>query len=156
MFAFNFNPKGTALCNGAVMAINQNQALFSLLGTTFGGNGQTTFNLPDLRGRVPVHTGTGFTLGQIGGEENHTLLTTEMPIHTHSVQATANTGTSGDPTGNYWADGGKPAYSTGAPNQTMSATALANAGAGQPHSNMAPYLTINFCISLQGIFPSRS
>ena len=156
MFGFNFNPKGTAMCNGQLLPINQNQALFSLLGTTFGGNGTTTFALPELRGRVPIHPGTGFTLGQSGGEENHTLVVSEIPSHTHPVSGSSGAGTSGDPTGNLWADGGKAGYSTGAPNQAMAANTLANTGSSQPHSNMAPYLTINFCIALTGIFPTRS
>lgn len=162
IFSFNFPPKGWALCNGQQLPINQNQALFSLLGTTYGGNGQTTFALPDLRGRVPFHVGSGFLQGQSGGQESHTLTQSEMPTHTHAlsgntavVGGTANA-TLGPPGGNYWANNGKTVFSTGAANAAMSPAAVANVGGSQPHENRSPYLVLNYCIALIGVFPSRN
>jgi microcystin-dependent protein len=162
IFSFNFPPKGWALCNGQLLPINQNQALFSLLGTTYGGNGQTNFALPDLRGRAPNHFGNGFTLGQAGGEIAHTVIMSELPAHTHFLSANmavvdANTNaTQGAPTGNYWANDGKQQYSTAQPNSVMGPSAVTNIGGSQPHTNMQPYLVLNFCIALQGIFPSQT
>jgi microcystin-dependent protein len=163
IMSFNFPPKGWAMCNGQFLPINQNQALFALLGTTYGGNGQTTFALPDLRGDVPLHVGNGFTLGQKGGEQAHTLTQSEMPTHVHDfssntavVSASANA-TVGPPTNNYWANNGHAAYSTGGVNLgAMSPQAITNVGGSQPHQNMQPYLVLNFCIALQGIFPSQN
>jgi len=155
MFGFNFPPRGWAACNGQLMPINQNQALFSLLGTTYGGNGQVTFGLPDLRGRVPFHFGGGFVQGQTGGEENHTLITAEMPSHTHSVSANANSANQSSPASGYSANSGRGLFaptSTG----TMAPAAVGNAGSNQPHSNLSPFLVVNFCIAVQGIFPSRN
>lgn len=163
IMSFNFPPKGWAMCNGQFLPINQNQALFALLGTTYGGNGQTTFALPDLRGDVPLHVGNGFTLGQKGGEQAHTLTQSEMPTHVHDfssntavVSASANA-TVGPPTNNYWANNGHAAYSTGGVNLgAMSPQAITNVGGSQAHQNMQPYLVLNFCIALQGIFPSQN
>jgi microcystin-dependent protein len=154
IIAFNFPPKGWAFCNGQLMPINQNQALFSLLGITYGGNGTTTFGLPNLQGRIPFHFGNGFSLGQTGGESTHTLTTAEMPQHNHPVTASSTAANLGNPTGNLWA-AGTAAYSP-APNISMSAAAVSSMGGGQAHDNMPPYLVVNICIALQGIFPSQS
>ena len=162
IFSFNFAPKSWAMCNGQLMPINQNQALFSLLGTTYGGNGQTTFALPDLRSRVPFHFGNGFNLGQVGGEENHALSVNEIPNHGHTLTAANNalTGANNNatqlnPVGNFWANSGKAAYTTAAANAQMGNGTVTTVG-GQPHNNMSPFLTLNFCIALTGIFPSRN
>ncbi len=154
IFSFDFAPKNWAFCDGQLMSISQNTALFSLLGTTYGGNGATTFALPNLQGRVPLHFGNGFTQGQAGGERNHTLLQSEMPPHTHSVNASSAAATEASPAGNLWANGNMPAY-TNPGGQTMSPLAVAAAGGSQPHNNMPPCLALNFCICLYGIFPSR-
>lgn len=154
IFSFNFAPRGWAQCNGQLLPINQNQALFSLLGTTYGGNGQTNFALPDFRGRVPMHFGSGFVLGQKAGLETHTLLITELPSHSHQVIASANGPTLTSPVGNLWASNtGFAPYGT-TPNTNMSAQAVSTVGGSQPHENRSPYLTLNICIALQGIFPS--
>ena len=157
IFSFNYAPKGWAQCNGQLLPINQNQALFSLLGTTYGGNGQTTFALPDLRGRTPIHMGNSFSEGQVGGQEFHILTSTEMPAHNHQVVVSTNNADMESPAGNLLAKGGSDALFTASQNGTqMSANFIANAGGSQPHSNMQPYLTLNICIALQGIFPSRN
>jgi microcystin-dependent protein len=158
MFGFNFAPRGNAFCNGQIMSISQNTALFSLLGTTYGGNGTTTFALPDLRSRVPLHFGQGpglssYSQGQLAGEENHTLITTEMPVHTHTARASSGDATDASPVGNVLAAGGT--Y-TAAANQNMAAGAITSVGGSQPHNNLQPYLALNFCIALNGIFPSRN
>jgi microcystin-dependent protein len=154
MVSWNFPPKGWAFCNGQLLPINQNQALFSLLGTMYGGNGQTTFGLPDLQGRSPVHTGSGLTQGQKGGESAHTLIMTEMCAHTHVAQASSGAPTQGTPANNVWA--ALPgSYSANADN-TMNQTLDAPVGGSQPHENMQPYLVINFIIALIGIYPSRN
>lgn len=158
MFGFNFAPVGWAFCQGQLLAINQNTALFALLGTTYGGNGSTTFGLPDLRGRTPLHPGTGgggtYVLGQTGGTENHTLSAAELGSHTHTPSGSSATPDAASPAGNYWAAGGVYA-TTATPGATMQAGALANsAGGGQSHGNMQPYLVLNFSIALAGIFPS--
>jgi microcystin-dependent protein len=154
VFSFNFAPKGWAMCNGQFMAINQNQALFSLLGTTYGGNGTTTFALPDLRGRLPVHVGNGIVLGQIAGESNHTLTIPEMPAHTHQAFGSSTAANLGVPTGNLWATG-NAAYNPAA-NTTMNPACIVPAGGSQPHLNLSPLLTLTFCIALQGIYPSHN
>jgi microcystin-dependent protein len=155
---FNFAPRGWAFCNGQILSIAQNTALFSLLGTTYGGNGQTTFALPDLRGRVPIHPGQGpglsnYTQGQLAGSETVTLLSTQMPAHTHTVNASTQSDITGNPTSNFPAGGAS--YDTTA-NTTMDPAMIGNSGGNQPHSNLQPYLAINFCIALEGIFPSRN
>jgi microcystin-dependent protein len=156
IFAFNFAPQGWAQCNGQFLPINQNQALFSLLGTTFGGNGQTTFALPDLRGRIPMHWGGSFNLGQVGGEFAHTLTLSEMPAHTHIVQASGNAPNATIPAGNFFASNtGFSPYGLPA-NQAMAPQACTNIGGSQAHTNMSPYLTLVIGIALQGIFPSRN
>lgn len=155
LLSFNYAPKGWALCNGQLLPINQNQALFSLLGTMYGGDGRLNFALPNLQGRVPVHIGAGFTQGQSGGEQAHTLGISELPDHSHLINASSNPADASDPTGAIWADGAKSNYAAN-PNTTMDPASVLPAGASQPHDNMSPYLTINFCIALQGIFPSQN
>ena len=153
IISFNFPPKGWAFCNGQLLQINQNQALFSILGTTYGGNGQTTFALPNLQARTAIHMGNGFTLGQVGGESAHTLTVSEMPAHNHVLQGVAVNGDTPIPTtlanvNNF--------YSNAPPNTTLTPGSLANTGGSQPHSNESPYLVLNFVIALQGIFPSQN
>ncbi|UFJ39581.1 tail fiber protein [Brevibacillus humidisoli] len=155
-FAFSFPPRGWAFCDGQEMSIMQNQALFSLLGTTYGGNGQTTFRLPDLRGRVPVHPGDGITLGESSGEEGHTLTIQEMPQHTHVVSGSSQPPSSPLPDGHVWASAqGVNNYSQEA-NVLMSQTALKNTGGSQPHENRQPYSVLNYCIAIMGIYPTRN
>jgi microcystin-dependent protein len=154
IFSFNYAPKNWAMCNGQLMPINQNQALYALLGTTYGGNGSTNFALPNLQSRTPIHTGNGFVQGQAAGAEGHTLHLTELPQHSHTVSANSGVPNAGSPTGNSWASMPE-GYSTSS-NAVMNASAIGNAGGSQPHSNMQPYLTLNFCIALFGIFPSRN
>ena len=153
LISWNFPPKGWAFCNGQLLPINQNQALFSILGTTYGGNGQTTFALPDLRGRTPVYTGQGLTLGQAGGETAHTLNQSEMPQHSHAPAANTGAATVGPLNNNFWSATG--AYGAAA-NSSMNATEISPVGGSQAHANMQPYLVINIIIALQGIFPSRN
>ncbi len=153
VFPFGFAPRGWAQCNGQLLPINQYQALFALLGTTYGGNGQTTFALPDLRGRVPAGVGGGFVQGERAGEEVHTLTLNEMPSHAHQAFASSAPASSPNPSGAAWANMGADAYDASA-NAPMARNAVAPAGGGQPHENRSPYLTLNFCIALVGIFPS--
>jgi microcystin-dependent protein len=157
LVSFNFAPKGWALCNGQFLPINQNQALFSLLGTQYGGNGQTTFALPDLRGRVPIHVGAGFTLGQNGGETAHTITSSEMPQHLHLLGGSTNTATTDSPTSSVVLGNASIDMYRSPTNLTpMEPGMVSSVGGSQPHSNMQPYLTLNFCIALQGIFPSQT
>ena len=156
MMSFNFPPKGWAFCNGQTLAIAQNQALFSLLGTTYGGNGQTTFALPNLRGRVPVHWGSGHTLGEQGGEAAHTLIAAELPTHTHQLIATSVEGTALLPGGNLLARSNLPAYHGPSGAQAMAPESVGVLGGSQPHTNLMPSLAVTFCIALQGVFPSRN
>lgn len=162
--AFNFAPRGWALCNGQILSISQNQALFSLLGTTYGGNGQTTFALPNLQSRLPIHAGQGvglsnYNLGEVGGAEGVALTMAQLPAHAHSGQGVSGAGSSGGPAGQVWAGSvlGDSVYNTSvAPNATMSAAAIAPSGGAQPHDNRQPYLVLNFIIALVGVFPSRN
>ena len=153
--SFNFPPRGWALCNGQLLPINQNQALFSILGTMYGGDGRTNFALPNLQGRMPLHQGAGYNVGQAGGEAAHTLTTSEMPTHLHPAAAqSAATNPGVSPAGAIWAQAPAPAYAP-APNIEMNPAAVQNGGGSQPHENQAPYLVLNFVIALVGIFPSR-
>jgi microcystin-dependent protein len=155
VMSFGFAPKGWALCNGQIMPINQNQALFSLLGTTYGGDGMRTFALPNLQGRTPMHMGNGYVLGQQGGEQNHTLSIQEIPSHTHTWGATNTPANAPNPTANLL--GAAAEYDGAGTNLVaMYSGVLSGAGGSQPHLNMQPYLTLNFCIALQGIFPSQN
>ncbi len=166
MFAGNFAPRGNAFCNGQIQSIAQNTALFSLLGTTYGGNGQTTFALPNLQGRMPIGAGIGpglsqRVLGETGGVENVTLLSSQMPAHTHVPQGSSVAGTQASPASGVWAAsaGGRtplPLYAAPPATVAMSSTALGVAGNSQPHPNMQPYLAISYIIALQGIFPARN
>jgi microcystin-dependent protein len=160
IMAFNFAPKGWALCNGQFLPINQNQALFSLLGTTYGGNGQTTFALPNLQGRAAMHTGQGHLLGERAGEESHTVTLQEMPAHTHVANADVKVGDNqtGNMNGGYPADtGATRMYSLGSNNMVpMNPAMVTNVGGSQAHENRQPFLTLTFCIALQGVFPSRN
>jgi len=151
--AFDFPPRGWALCNGQLLPINQNQALFSILGTTYGGDGRVTFALPDLRSRTPIHVHPSFPLGTAAGEETHILTVGELPGHTHAAAASSNPATTPDPAGGVWADPGQPAYA-GTADTTMASAATGPIGGSQPHDNMSPYLVLNFIIALVGIFPS--
>lgn len=153
--AFNFPPKGWATCNGQQLPINQNQALFSLLGTTYGGNGQTTFALPNLQGRVPVHMGAGRIEGEMAGQEAHTITQAEMPAHNHLMMAANDAATTNVGTGAFLAQRAS-AYSAATNLTAMAATEISAVGGSQPHTNMQPFLVLNFCIALQGIFPSRN
>jgi microcystin-dependent protein len=162
LVGFNFAPVGWALCNGQLLAINQNTALFSLLGTMYGGDGVTTFALPDLRGRVPLHMGQGpglsnRTIGEAAGAESSTLTPAQMPAHTHQAMSTSFNGVTDSPVGNVPARdaAGTPIYGT-VPNAPMHAGAIQSTGGSQPHDNMQPFLAINYIISLVGIYPSRS
>lgn len=163
MFAGNFAPRGWALCDGQLLAISQHQALFSILGTVYGGDGRTTFALPDLRSRVPMHPGSGpgltpRTLGEKGGEETNTLSVSQIPSHTHNVNVVEEDGNESIPTGNVPA-GTKvldKEYSSNSPNATMNSETISNTGGGQPVNNVQPYTTVNFIIALQGVFPSSN
>lgn len=153
--SFNFPPKGWALCNGQLLPINQNQALFALLGTTYGGNGQTTFALPNLRGRVPIHMGNGHTLGESAGTTAVTVNIQQLPTHIHALQATNTNGALANPTGAVLGAVNN-AYSNPAALTTINPATVTSVGGSQPHNNMMPYLVLNFIIALQGIFPSRN
>ncbi len=159
LVSFNFAPRGWALCNGQLLPINQYQALFSLLGTTYGGDGRTTFALPNLQARPAMHVGAGHTLGEMGGEANHTLLDSEMPTHAHLANATSNAATANTaPSSSVVLAQSTGAFLYGAASnlQPMSPAALASVGGSQPHSNMQPFLTLNFIIALQGMYPSQN
>lgn len=159
LVGFNFAPRGWAFCDGQILPINQNQSLYSLLGTTYGGDGRTTFALPDLRGRTPIHVGSGHSLGQKSGEETHTLSAAEMPQHNHTLQGSNNPADNVAPSNaRVWGNADVNAYraAAGATAGSMSNEALTNTGGGQAHNNMQPWLAVNFCIALQGLFPSRN
>jgi microcystin-dependent protein len=153
LFPWAFAPKGWSLCQGQILPVQQFQALFSILGVQYGGNGSTTFALPDLRGRVPVHFGNTYTIGQAAGEATHTLTTDEMPNHNHQVNASTVIPTESSPANAYWTTN-ENSYSATS-NGTMNQAAIATAGGSQPHSNTQPYLVLNYCIAITGIFPSR-
>ena len=155
IMSFVFAPKGWALCNGQLLPINQNQGLFSLLGTTFGGDGRVNFALPDLRGRAPIHVGSGHTLGERGGEQAHTLSIAELPEHTHVLQGTNVAATTDVPANNVvLGQATIDVYRTATNLNAMNAGLVANVGGSQAHLNMQPFLILSFCIALQGIFPS--
>jgi microcystin-dependent protein len=156
IMSFNFAPKGWALCNGQLLPINQNQALFSLLGTTYGGNGQTTFALPNLQGRTPVHVGGGIILGQQAGEENHTLIQTEMAQHIHTANGVSVNGNTPIAPADILAAEATALYGPATNLVALAAGTIGAVGGSQPHNNMQPFLTLNFCIALSGIFPSRN
>jgi microcystin-dependent protein len=158
MVGFNFAPRGWALCDGQILPINQNQSLYSLLGTTYGGDGRTSFALPDMRGRTPIHVGNGHREGQKSGEETHTLSVNEMPQHKHVVSASHDNATSTSPGGRSLAGARENTYSAydNTTKVAMADTFLAHVGGSQAHENMQPYSTVNFCIAIQGLFPSRN
>ena len=170
IISWNFPPKGWTFCNGQLLPINQNQALFSILGTTYGGDGRQTFGLPNLQGRTPFHVGNGIVLGELGGETTHTLNISELTAHSHAMQADQNAGTTNtpDPTNTRVlakssGAGGTPSvsfganiYQPGSPNASMNSGNILPVGGNQPHENMSPYLVLNFVIALQGIVPSQN
>ncbi len=156
LVSFNFAPKGWALCNGQFLPINQNQALFALLGTTYGGNGQTTFALPNLRGRAPIHMSSGHSLGEAAGSTAVTVNIQQLPTHLHSAMASSSsTGTQALPNGAFLGPLNN-AYNAAASLTTLNPQSVTSVGGSQAHNNMMPYLTLNFCIALQGIFPSQN
>lgn len=155
LVAFTFAPKGWATADGQLMQINQNQALFSLFGTMYGGDGRVTFSLPDLRGRIATHAGDGYVQGQVGGETSHTLTQQEIPPHQHVVTGTNNPGTTPVPTGNVLANATANAYAAPAPPQGIHQSTINQVG-GQAHENMSPYSVLTFVVALQGAFPSRN
>jgi microcystin-dependent protein len=161
LFGFNFAPAGWAFCDGQLMPISQNTALFSLLGTIYGGNGTSNFALPNLQSRVPVHMGQGtglslYDIGQAGGVETATLTAAQMPVHSHPVHADASDATSDDPAGHVLAKSKTHVYGAGPGGKLMHAKTVGDTGDSQPHTNIQPYLTVNFCIALTGVFPTRS
>ena len=155
MMSFVFAPKGWALCNGQLLPINQNQALFALLGTTFGGDGRVNFALPDLQGRAPIHVGSGHALGELGGEQAHTLSISELPTHTHVFNASQSNANQPLPTNNMFGTSNNM-YAAATNPVAINAGTIPNVGGSQAHLNMQPFLTLNFAIALQGIFPSQT
>ena len=157
---FNFAPVNWAFCNGQLLAISKNSALFTLIGTTYGGDGQNTFALPNLQSRVPIHQGTylgnSLVMGQSGGTESVTLTLNQIPNHTHPPEVNSGGGTSNSPAGNFWADWTGSQFSDQAPGSQMNIGVINSAGGSQPHDNLPPYLVVNFIISLFGIYPSQS
>jgi microcystin-dependent protein len=158
IMSFNFAPKGWAMCNGQLLPINQNQALFSLLGTTFGGDGRVNFGLPDLQGRVPIHVGNGHTLGERGGEQSHTLSISELPTHSHTLNATSSAANQIIPGAALLGTSAAtdPIYGNPTSLVAMDPSSISNVGGSQAHQNMQPFLTLTFSIALQGIFPSQT
>jgi microcystin-dependent protein len=162
MFSGNYAPQGWAFCNGQTLQINQNQALYSLLGTTYGGDGQSTFALPDLQCRIPVHmgtnsaSGTNYPLGQKAGSETVTLTEDQLPAHTHTVNAQSVAGTTADPTNSFWATSTVKQYATGSPNGAMSSAAISLVGGNQSHNNIMPFFAVSFIIALEGNYPSSN
>jgi microcystin-dependent protein len=160
IFAGNFAPVGWAFCAGQTMAITENEELFTLIGTTYGGDGENTFNLPNLSGRIPLHQGRAtsgdvFTIGQLAGEENVTLTQQQLPSHNHTAQASGAAATVTSPSGNVWAEWGDAPYVAGDPAVSMDPQGISAAGNTQPHDNMPPYLALSYIIALEGIFPSQ-
>jgi microcystin-dependent protein len=155
MVGFGFAPRGWAFCDGQLLPIDQNQALFSLLGTTFGGNGTISFGLPDLRGRTPIHVDSQHPRGHIAGQESHALALNELPQHSHTVRASANPSADDDPTASLLGQGPGNLFGAQYVPVAMGSEMIASAGGGQPHENMQPWLALNFCIALQGRMPSR-
>lgn len=153
--SFNFPPKGWAFCNGQLLPINQNQALFSLFGTTYGGDGRVNFGLPNLQGRTPLHFGNGLTIGERAGETAHTLTISEMAAHTHQMSAGGTPTDQNTPAAFLWCDWGKAIYAA-TPDSAMLPSAITPVGGSQAHDNMSPYLVLNFVVALQGIFPSQN
>ena len=162
MVGFNFAPQGWAMCDGQLMPINQNTALFSLIGTYYGGDGISTFALPDLRGRTPIHQGAGpglqsYSVGQVGGEEQVSLTISQIPAHTHALLGQSALGSAASPAGNIWAAQSRlNIYSSAVPDVSMAAGSIGTSGAGQPHDNRSPYLTVTYIIALEGVYPSRN
>ncbi len=156
LFAGNFAPAGWMFCNGQLLAIADNSTLFNLIGTTYGGDGQTTFALPNLQSRVPVHVGPGFDLAQTGGAETVTLTTSQIPAHSHVPQCNSNAGSQASPQSGLWAASASNLYSDVAPGAAMASAAAGVDGGSQPHDNMVPFLVVNFIFSLSGIFPSQT
>jgi microcystin-dependent protein len=154
IMSFSFPPKGWALCNGQLLPINQNQALFSLLGTTFGGDGRVNFALPNLQGRTPIHVGSGHTLGESGGEQTHTLSIGELPTHTHVMNGSSTPAETNTPTTSAYLGSVSNAYGPASNLVSLSPASVTNVGGSQAHANTQPFLTLSFCIALQGIFPS--
>jgi microcystin-dependent protein len=159
MTGFNFAPVGWSLCNGQTLSIAENNALFALIGTTYGGDGQSTFKLPDLQCRIPFHQGTGagqtLVIGQRAGEENVTLNSNQLPLHSHALAANLTGGGQASPAGGVWAKSTLGQFSTDPPTHSMAPSTIGNAGGSQPHDNMPPFLVVNFIIALDGIFPSQ-
>lgn len=156
MVGFNFAPLNWAFCNGQIMAISQNSTLFQLIGTTYGGDGQSTFALPNLQSRMPIHQGNGFALAQAGGAETVTLTASQIPAHTHPAQVSSGGGTSNNPAGNYWANWTGSQYTDQGASAVMNAGATAPTGGNLPHNNLPPYVAVNFIIALFGVYPSQS
>jgi microcystin-dependent protein len=156
MFAGNFAPAGWMFCEGQTLPISENDVLFQLIGTTYGGDGQATFRLPDLRGRVPIHQGNGFVLAESGGVESVTLTANQIPVHNHSMLATNNVGSFQNPSSNVMAQSASKFYRAGSPSVLLNAGSIGATGGSQPHQNFQPYLCIDFIISLFGIFPSQT
>ncbi len=159
LFGGNFQINGYAYCNGQLMSIAQNDVLFNLIGTTYGGDGQNTFALPDLRSRVPIHQGnlaggSTYSMGQMGGVETVTLMTSQLPVHSHTPNCNTSDGSQASPANSYWGLSGSTIYSTNAPASPMNAAAVGVNGGNQPHDNMLPFQCVNFIISLFGVFPS--
>jgi microcystin-dependent protein len=156
LVAFNFAPQGWSLCDGSLLAIAQNTVLFDLIGTTYGGNGQTTFAVPDLRGRVPVHMGTSFTIGQSAGEEQVTLTVNQIPVHQHPVSCDGSASNTSAPSGAVWGNWADAQYTDQSGTAQLNAGSVGSFGSNQPHDNMLPFVAINFVISLFGVFPSQN
>ncbi|MVP00984.1 phage tail protein [Paenibacillus lutrae] len=156
LFANGYAPRGWMYCEGQILQINGNQALYSLLGNVYGGNGVSTFALPDYRGRVPIHVSSDIPLGTVAGEAAHTLTVSEIPQHTHQVQASSTPASDPSPLNNVWAAANGSVYDPAATMIQMNSGAIGQAGGSQPHNNMQPYLSLNFAIAIQGIFPSRN